>query len=91
MYSRDMQLFNVEQAIHEGYQTGRRLATAVDVEGQTRPSQVANQHPLQFDSDTCIEQMFMGATPITRKFFLFWEEFVDPSLNVPRESRIAYL
>jgi len=67
------------KAIHEGYQTGRRLATAVDVEGQTRPS-----------------QMFMGATPITRKFFLFWEEFVDPSLNVPHcayitlASRIQY-
>merc|ERR1712086_430483 len=31
----------------------------------------------------------MGATPITRKFFLFFEEFVDPSLNVPHCAYIT--
>ena len=34
---------------------------------------------------------YYGATPITRKFFLFFEEFVDPSLNVPRKLRIHCL
>jgi len=60
---REMDMTPVQTAIHEGYQRGARMATAI-VEGQQS----------------------MGGSecrPVTRLFFLFFEEFQDPSLNVP--------